>query len=200
MSTQPIALVERDIVDGFTMSASQLLVPSSTRALILGQMDVLRRASAMRPRHYIAPLDSDEPIPAYKQVEYQISVMPGSYVWGLSFAYDPGDDEVTADDIAKVHVQITDVCTETPFFSDYVRAVNFLTAPALATNFYPTGTWRAPHLLAQPRLIGDPAKLDVEIYNSSAVDIPCQLVLMVAEPCLPPDQMKILLQRAGYAA
>ena len=43
-----------DIVDGFTMSASQLLVPTSYRALILGQMDVLRRASAMRPRHYIA--------------------------------------------------------------------------------------------------------------------------------------------------
>ncbi len=199
MSTQPIALVERDIVDGFAMSASQLLVPTSTRALILGQMDVLRRASAMRPRHYIAPLDSDEPVPAFKQVEYQISVMPGSYVWGLSFSYIPGDDEVTEDDIVKVHVQITDVCTETPFFSDYVRAINFLTAPSLVTAFYPTGTFRAPHLLSQPRLIGDPAKLDVEIYNSSAVDIQCQLVLMVAEPCLSPDQMKQLLQRAGYA-
>lgn len=199
MSTQPIALVERDIVDGFTMSASQLLVPSSTRALILGQMDTLRRASAMRPRHYIAPLDSDELIPAFKQVEYQISVMPGSYVWGLSFAYVPGDDEVTTDDALKLHMQITDVCTETPFFSDYVRCINFLTEPNLVANFYPVGTPRWPHLLAQPRLIGDPAKLDVEIYNSSAVDITCQLVLFVAEPCLPPDQMKVLLQNAGYA-
>ncbi len=199
MSTQPIALVERDIVDGFAMSASQLLVPSSSRALILGQMDVLRRASAMRPRHYIAPLDSDEPVPAFKQVEYQISVMPGSYVWGLSFAYIPVADEVTDAEAIKVHIQITDVCTETPFFSDYVRGVTFLTDPSLVTAFYPTGTFRAPHLLAQPRLIGDPAKLDVELYNSSAVDIQCQLVLMVAEPCLPPDQMKVLLQRAGYA-
>jgi hypothetical protein len=106
---------------------------------------------------------------------------------------------VTTDEAIKVHVQITDVCTETPFFSDYVRGVSFLTAPSLVTNFYPSGTFRAPHLLAQPRLIGDPAKLDVELYNSSAVDIPCQLVIMVAEPCLPPDQMRILLQRAGYA-
>lgn len=198
MSTQSTILVERDIVDGFTMSASQLLVPSSTRALILGQMDVLRRASAIRPRHYIAPLSSDEPVPAFKQVEYQLSVMPGSYVWGLSFAYIPSDD-VTSDEALKLHIQITDVCTETPFFSDYVRGVNFLTDPTLVPNFFPTGTFRAPHLLAQPRLIGDPAKLDVEIYNSSDVDITCQLVIMVAEPCLPPDQMKVLLQRAGYA-
>ena len=196
MSTQPIALVERDIVDGFTMSASQLLVPSSSRALILGQMDVLRRASALRPRHYIAPLDSDEPIPAYKQNEYQISVMPGSYVWGLSFAMYERELDTSGE---LVHIQITDVCTETPFFSDYVRGINFLTDPGLVPTFYPTGTFRAPHLLAQPRLIGDPAKLDVEIYNSSSADAHCQLVLFVAEPCLPPDQMKILLQRAGYA-
>jgi len=198
MSTQPTILVERDIVDGFTMSASQLLVPTSARALILGQLDTLRRASALRPRHYIAPLDSDEPIPAFKQNEYQISVMPGSYVWGLSFAYIPSD-EVTTAEALKLHVQITDVCTETPFFSDYVRGVTFLTAPSLVTSFYPTGTFRAPHLLAQPRLIGDPAKLDVEIYNSSSVDIQCQLTIMVCEPCLPPDQMKVLLRQAGYA-
>lgn len=192
----PTIAVERDIVDGFTMSASQLLVPSSGRALTLGQMDVLRRASAMRPRHYIAPLTSDEPILAYSQNEYQISVMPGSYVWGLSFAL-----LTTELDFASlVHVQITDVCTETPFFSDYVRGINFVTHPTqVAAAGYPAGTYRAPHLLAQPRLIGDPAKLDVEIYNSSSHDLHPQLVIFVAEPCLPPDQMKIILQKAGYA-
>lgn len=194
MSTQPVILVERDIVDGFTMSASQLLVPTSSRALTLGQLDVLRRASAMRPRHYIAPLSSDEPVSAYSQNEYQISVMPGSYVWGLSAA-------VYASEIASanlLHVQITDVCTETPFFSDYVRLISFLTDSSLVPTFYPRGTFRAPHLLAQPRLIGDPAKIDVEIYNSSSMNLHPQLVLYVAEPCVPPDQMKILLEKAGY--
>lgn len=194
MSTQPTVLVERDIVDGFTMSASQLLVPTSMRALILGQMDTLRRASAMRPRHYIAPLSTDEPVKAYSQVEYQISVMPGSYVWGLSAAF----LESETDFAEFLHCQITDVCTETPFFSDYVRLINFVTDPSLVPNWYPTGTFRAPHLLAQPRLIGDPAKIDVEIYNSSGTDLHPQLVLFVAEPCLPPDQMLILLRKAGY--
>ena len=194
--SSPTIAVPRDIVDGFTMSASQLLVPSSARALILGQMDVLRRASAMRPRHYIAPLSTDEPVKAYSQVEYQLSVMPGSYVWGLSFAMFNSEYDASGE---LVHVQITDVCTETPFFSDYVRGIAFLTDPAIVPTYYATGTFRAPHLLAQPRLIGDPAKIDIEIYNSSAADCHPQLVLFVAEPCLPPDQMKILLQRAGYA-
>lgn len=192
----PTIAVERDIVDGFTMSASQLLVPSSARALTLGQMDVLRRASAMRSRHYIAPLTSDEPILAYSQNEYQISIMPGSYVWGLSFASFTAESDFAA----LIHVQITDVCTETPFFSDYIRGINFVTNGTQVTAAgYPTGTFRAPHLLLQPRLIGDPAKLDVEIYNSSSHDLHPQLVIFVAEPCLPPDQMRIILQKAGYA-
>lgn len=190
-------VIERDIVDGFTMSASQLLVPSSYRALILGQMDVLRRASALRPRHYIAPLSSDEPIAAYSQNEYQISLMPGSYVYGLSFSMYASELDEQGE---LIHVQITDVCTETPFFADYVRGINFLTDPSLATTFYPTGTFRAPHLLSQPRLVGDPAKLDIEIYNSSSATAHPQLVVFAAEPCLPPDQMEALLRKAGYSA
>jgi len=188
--------VQRDIVDGFTMSASQLLGPQSTRALALGQMDTLRRASAMRSRHYIAPLSSDEPIKAYSQNEYQIGLTPGSYVWGLSFS-------IFAAEIANaefVHIQITDACTETGFFSDYVRGINFMTQGSLASNFFPSGAFRAPCLLTQPRLIGDPAKLNVEIYNSSSADLHPQLLICVAEPCLEPDKMEQLFRKAGYAA
>ena len=191
------ALIERDICDGFAMSNSQLLVPTSYRALILGQMDVLRRASAFRPRHYIVPDSLEEPIAAYDQIEYQVSTQPGSYVWGLSFAMYAS--EVDSDLSPLVHVQITDVCTETPFFSDYPRGINFLTDPTLIglSGQFSTGTFRAPHLLSQPRIIGDPAKLDVEIYNSNSVSVHCQLVLFVAEPCLPPDQFVQLLKAQG---
>jgi hypothetical protein len=188
-----------DIVDGFSMSASQLLVPTSYRALILGQMDVLRRASAMRPRHYIAPLSSDEPVAAYSQNEYEVSVMPGSYVWGLSFFMPTVTvDEEQVDFSEYIHIQITDVCTETSFFSDYARASSFLTSPSIVSTYYPTGTLRWPALLAQPRLIGEPAKLDVEIYNSSSQSLNPQLVIFVAEPALPPDQMERILKQAGY--
>jgi hypothetical protein len=95
------------------------------------------------------------------------------------------------------------VCKETPFFSDYPRGINFLTDPGLIGigGFFPTGTFRAPHLLSQPRIIGDPAKLDCEIYNSNSVAIHAQLILFVAEPCLPPDQFVQLLKAQGvYSA
>lgn len=196
MSAAPAVItVERDIVDGFTMSASQLLVPTSYRALILGQMDVLRRASAMRPRHYVCPLQTDTPIPAYSQVEYQIAVVPGSYVYGLSFAMNPSD----GDDANYIHVQLTDIYTEMPFFADYVRASNFITDPTTAIDAgFPVGTWRAPFLFAQPRIICDPGNIEVEIYNSFSSAISCQLVVFVAEPCLPPDQMQAALRQAGF--
>lgn len=178
-------LIQKDIVDGFTMSASQLLLPTSYRASVIAQMDVLRRAQAMRARHYIAPLSSDEPIPEYKQVEYEVTAQPGSYVWGMSFAI----FESEIDSAELIHIQISDACTETPFFSDYPRAINFMTDPGLNSTFFATGFARAPHLFAQPRLIGDPAKITIEIYNSSDSDVHCQVVLFVAEPCLPPDEM-----------
>ena len=196
MSAAPVVItVDRDIADGFTMSASQLLVPTSYRALILGQMDVLRRASAMRPRHYVAPLPTDTPIAAYSQVEYQISVMPGSYVYGLSFAC------ANTDLASFVHIQLTDIYTEMPFFADYVRGISFMCNPTQASAVgYPTGTWRAPFLLAQPRIICDPGNIEVEMYNSSSQALTCQLVIFVAEPCLPPDQMTAMLRQAGFAA
>ena len=197
MTPTATVTVERDIVDGFTLSASQLLVPTSYRALILGQMDTLRRASAMRPRHYVAPLQTDEPVPAYKQVEYQISVMAGSYVYGLSFAIQAAQ----LDFAQYVHVQLTDKYTETPFFSDYARGISFITDPTAAQAVgYPVGTFRAPHLLAQPRIICDPGTIEIELYNSSDTDLYCQLCVFVAEPCLPPDQMAALLRQAGYNA
>jgi hypothetical protein len=196
-----MSTIERDICDGFAMSNSQLLVPTSYRALILGQMDVLRRASAFRPRHYIVPDSLEEPIAAYSQVEYQIAPQPGSFLWGLSFAMFAS--EVDSGLAPLVHVQITDVCTETPLFSDYPRAMNFLCDPTLIglSGQFATGTFRAPHLLSQPRIIGDPAKLDCEIYNSNSAEVHCQLVLFIAEPCLPPDQFVQLLKAQGvYSA
>jgi len=46
-----------------------------------------------------------------------------------------------------------------------------------------------PVLLTQPRLIGEPGKVDVELYNSYSSDMQCQLVILVAEPALAPSEM-----------
>lgn len=175
----------KDIVDGFVESASQLYQPINYRANALAQMEVLRRATAYRNRQYVVPRNTVL-VRAFNQVEQALSLQPGCYVWGLTFTiFTPEIDPGT------LYVQITDACTEVPFFSDYALASCLAATAASSTN----RTVRNPVLLSQPRLVAEPGKLDVEIYNSNAVDVDCQLVILVAEPAIAPQEMMRYLER-----
>lgn len=180
---------ERPVVDGFLNSASQLYLPTSYRASALSNMEVLRRARGYRTRWFISPVDIDQPVPAFGQLEYQVQVQPGSYVWGVSFSA-PFAETGEVDPAAFIRVQVTDACTETPFFSDYTLGVQFQPTE-LHPNFarYPT--------LIMPRIVGQPGLLDVELYNSAEEDIRCQFVLFVAEPIVPPGEILDALIKNG---
>ena len=181
-------LAERQLVDGFLYSASMLYLPTTYRASALANMEVLRRARGYRTRWYLSPEDLENPIPAYSQLEYQVQCQPGSYVWGVTFSA-PFEREVEFAS-SFIHVQVTDDCTETPFFSDYTKGVQFEPVPGSAHR-HPT--------LIMPRIVGQPGTLSVELYNSAVVDIRCQLALLVAEPCVPPHEMMQALVDAGVA-
>lgn len=179
---------DRPIVDAFLYSASLLYLPTTFRASVYAQMDVLRRTRGYRSRDFLVPEDVIEPVQAYSQIEYQIQVNPGSYVWGLILSAPDELNEVESSE-QFLHVQITDNCTETPFFSDYVRGNNLkpVTGPGL----------RHPSLLTQPRIIGEPGTVNVEVYNNSANNVFCQLVIMCAEPCVPPESMMEVFREMG---
>lgn len=174
------------LVDGFLYSASLLYLPTTYRASALAQMEVLRRARAYRTRWYLSPEDLEEPVPAYSQNEYQVQVMPGTYVWGLIFSA-PFDEVDSASSF--IHVQVTDACTETPFFSDYLKGTQLEARK---------GNDQQEPLLIMPRLIGEPGLINVEVYNGADEDIRCQLALLVAEPAVPPKEMVAALIAAGY--
>lgn len=181
-------LAERQLVDGFLYSGSMLYLPTTYRASALANMEVLRRARGYRTRWYLSPVDLDEPIPAYSQLEYQVQCQPGSYVWGVTFSApfdDTGEETV---DSSFITIQVTDDCTETPFFSDYTKGVQF--EPV-------TGSAHRHPTLIMPRIVGQPGTLSVELYNAASVAIKCQLALLVAEPCVPPHEMVQALQEAG---
>lgn len=180
-------VIEKSVVDGFTLSASTIYLPTTYRVSVLASMEALRKARGYRSRWFITPVDSDQPIGARSQLEYQIQTQPGSYVWGISFSA-PFNDTGTEVDADFIYFQITDACTETPFFSDYAKASAF--------EFTQTSVIRAPFLM-MPRLIGEPGLLNVEIYNGAADDINCQLLIMIAEPCLPTAEMDQMLKRKG---
>ena len=178
------------IVDGFVYSASLMYLPTSYRASALAQMDLLRRATGYRTRWYLVPVDEFEPVPAFSNLEYQVGVQYGSYFWGLSLSAPFNEVEEEAGSVPYIHVQITDACTETPLFSDYVRG------PQIApTGLHPQGQ-RWPVLLT-PRLVGKPGLLNVEVYNRASVDIRCQVALFVAEPSVPPETLTNALIDAG---
>lgn len=192
-------MIEAPILDGFVLSASQLYLSTTYRSSALAQMEVLRRAKGYRTRQYLVPDDLENPIPAYLQVEHQINVPPGSYLWGIAFSIPTrlNDELVTT----VCHIQITDACTETAIFSDYVMEQNVQSnAPGNGAQ-----NRRNPMILAQPALIGQPGLVDVEIFNGSTdgstppvgVTLNCQIALLFAEPCVPPEEMQRLLERTG---
>ena len=184
---------ESPIVDGFVHSASLLYLSTTYRASVMQQMDVLRRARSYRCRWFNIPDNLNEPIAAFSQVEQQIHVRPGSYWWG-AIASAPGKlNSDTTGLESRVHIKITDSCTEVPFESDYTYAISVYAANQTNANA------RNPMLLSQPRLIGDPGLLNVELYNNDSVTVNVQLVLFVAEPMLPPDQIINYLENAPTA-
>ena len=183
--------VEKPVNDGFLYSLSMLYQPVVYRASALAQMEVLRRAVGYRVREYVVPNSGNNPIPAYSQYEQQVNTLPGAYLWGLTFSAPFAD---TANDPENIYIQITDACTESPLFSDYTLASMFnAVAPSDANGW----NRRNPPLLAQPLLIGPPALLDVEMYNRGSAAITCQLVLLMAEPCLPPTEVLRLVEESG---
>ena len=178
-------MLERQLVDGFLYSASMLYLPTTYRASALANMEVLRKARGYRTRWYLSPEDLENPVLAYSQLEYQVRCQPGSYVWGVTFSAPFGEVELAS---SFITVQVTDDCTETPFFSDYTKGVQF--EPV-------TGSSKRHPTLIMPRIVGLPGTLTIELYNAAAVDIRCQLALLVAEPCVPPHEMTEALVNAG---
>lgn len=162
------------VVDGFALSTTLRLLPSVSRAHALAQLETLRQARGYKARYYPAPDDLVLPIAGYGQVETQIRMVAGTYIWGLSVVtVIPEDSEATS---SQVRIQVTDMATEIPLFSDYIQSVLMEQTAGLAH--------RAPDILAEPRLIGEPGTVNVEIYNDNADEVTVQLVLYCAEPVI----------------
>ena len=187
-----VLMYDPPVVDGFVYSLSLLYLSTSYRPSALASMEILRRAKGYRCREYLVPDNLLNPIPAFGQVEQQINTIPGSYLWGLTFSA-PFNLAGTGDDAVYIYYRITDACTETPLFSDY--ALNQMEA-VQSSN---ANGWnrRNPAIMSTPRLIGEPGLLNVEVYNKASVAITCQLALLMAEPCVPPEAMRQLLRQEG---
>jgi hypothetical protein len=147
--------------------------------LALASLDVLRRANTYRPKMHLLPDDINMPIAAFETLEYQVRVVPGSYVWGLILnQYDPATwVNVNA---ADIWCQITDSCNGIKLFDDFISARSHSTLQNVATD---ARNAMLPHLLTHPRLVLEPGLLNVELANTATAARRCQLVIFTAEPC-----------------
>jgi hypothetical protein len=166
----------RNIVDGWALNASIEFLPFRALPMQLGQLEPLRRAHNFRERIWVLPDDLTIAIPARGQLNRQIRITPGSWLWGGTFyKFDNSDEEHLYNPVAPagLSVQITDDATGCQFGSEFI----------LANCLYPDGGFASPALLAQPRLFVRSGLLSVEIANLNDVDVNCQLQLCFSEPC-----------------
>lgn len=166
------------VVDAFTLNPSIRYRPGYYMPLALASLDVLRRANTWRPKLHTLPDDINMPIPAFETLEYQVRVVPGSYLWAL--VLNQYNDAWASVNAADVWCQITDSCNGIPLFDDFISARSHSTLQNVATD---ARNAMLPHLLTQPRLILEPGLLNVELANTATVARRCQLVLFTAEPC-----------------
>lgn len=182
MLTTDNSVSELPLVDGFTLSLSTRMLPTSYRALASAQFETLRRASNYQAKMYSAPDEANSTIQAFSQNEYLWRMRPGTYIWGLWMSATPiGSIEPS---LEQVYFQMTDMSTGLPLLSDY--AISQMVAAVLApTNNRVYG--RYPLLLSEPRLVSGSGDVTVEIYNSSNIPLTLQLVAFCAEPMPTPD-------------
>ena len=166
-------MVERPAFDGFCYDLNRLFVPCWYEPMALGQLEALRKAGLYRSRWYAVPEDPLT-LGGYDTLEQQVRIVPGSYLWGIiSSAFN------------QVQVRIVEGSTGIPFMSDFVDG------GALGFNLANFGAlpWETAHpvVMTQPRYIVSPGYVQVELANTTGLEITperLQVILLCAEPCV----------------
>lgn len=150
------------VTDGFTFCRT-LRCDLAFQNLAVQQYEALRRASAFRTKTWLAPKDSTVLIPAFDSFEYQISLVPGSTIWGYSFLADTGEET------GSLSFNLRDSCDDTSLFSE-VTTRQSQTPPYLQ------------QYLSKLLVVGPPGLLNVEICNTYGTAVTAQLAIYGGEP------------------
>ena len=176
-----------NIIDGWSLNAAIRYLPYRPTAILLGQLEPLRRAHNYRERIWVLPDDLTIAIPARGQYNRQIRVTPNSWLWGGTFyQFSDEDEEHLFNPVAPIDLslQITDDATGCQFGSEFILAnALFPGGGVLSPSPAADRNISSPCLLTQPRVFVKGGLLSIEIANLSALDVKCQLQLCFSEPC-----------------
>jgi hypothetical protein len=169
-----------NIVDGWVLNPTIRYLPYRSTAMLLGQLEPLRRAHNYRDRIWVLPDDLTIAIPARGQFNREIRVPANSYLWAAQCHQFISEGEFLFIPIAPsdLSLQITDQATGVDIASEFISALMFWPPPGPPPRDNST-----PVLLTQPRLFVAPGLLKVSIANAAATESLCQLLLYFLEPC-----------------
>lgn len=162
------------VQDGFMYNT--YLKPNLYEFLAADQMDTLRRATSYRPKMVNLPDDFGRPIAAYDTFQYEASINPGSWIWGIALAEFSSTGVLLA--TGNLSIRLTDACTGIPLFSDFMLSGG-LSPYDPAED--PRGA-QYPLVLPHPILVLEPGRILVEIANQGTSASYGQALLLIAEP------------------
>ena len=153
-----------DILDHFTLDSSYLYLKYHPKAYIASAFKALRMATGYRPHYYTAPGPDSQPIPALNAVLYEIKMIPGTIIWGLTF-WDGAQLPEAFNLLEKTGRKLS---------SEPIPADIFV------ANSSSTGIW----YLDEPFTVGTPGLMQVELYNgnSGTSGFNTQLIVCTAQP------------------
>lgn len=174
-----------NIVDGWILNPALRYLPYRSTAMLLGQLEPLRRAHNYREQIWVVPDDLTVAIPARGQVNRQIRITRNSYLWGATFYKFTveGGHFLGVAAPTLLALQITDDATGCQFGSEFINAQALFPRNVVTPSGLTFPADSTPVLLTQPRLFVKPGLLSVEIANLDTVAVNCQLALYFSEPC-----------------
>ncbi len=174
-----------NIVDGWILNPSIKYLPYRSIAMLLGQLEPLRRAHNYREQIWVVPDDLRNAIPARGQLNRQIRVTENSILWGATFYKftTEGGHFLGVAAPTLLSLQITDDATGCQFGSEFINAQCIFPRPDVSPTGITLLSGTTPCLLTQPRLFVKPGLISVEIANLDTVAVNCQLCLYFSEPC-----------------
>lgn len=189
-------LNDNPIVDGFCYAGRLMDTPYLYQAGALNQLGTLRLANGFVPRIYAFPSITDAPLPNFSNIQGQLRVVEGSYLWAVGIGIYINDnigppfvfDNTFPNAPQQYFFSVRDDGSGVPIMNDWISESNFFVPCEDGLGQIIYNSVLAPFPLDVPRPILSPGIITVEICNSNArngatTTATPQVLLYCAEPC-----------------
>jgi hypothetical protein len=177
--------------DGYALIPAVCYLPYVYNSAALEGSTLVRKANLLRthtltaPSHPLydtlyggnSPGGVDLIIPAYETYNTQVQAVPGSIILGYRYwEYDYPTNKPNYKLPSNIMLRVSDACTGLDTAHDYFSARDLAEYQGNGVNNLNIA------FCTSPRVIAGSGQLNVEIQNTTAAPLACQLLIFLAEP------------------